>query len=735
MQLALVALAIGAALVGVWRLAFAGFRLPGDSAEATTAAAPEALAEPEAPSAPVSEPVIAVELPAAPLADAESEPPAANAPDPAVDGVHGTVRDALGFPLPGARVTLRAQRGDRTAELAATSTDERGEYRIGLENWPTPLAIERRMRAVRESYAAHSDEALTIELPMGPVMLWDQRSPVRSVRRNAVEPLVLTVSASVAGYEPARERREVSGVVPGELRIDFALEPGNATFGRVDAERVPGRPFGVPGAQVLVLARSGEIEKRARAGERGEYTLYFPSVGRFDLFARHTSFGSAWLSDVSIDPFTANALPPLILRGAGRIRGSVKYPNGDAVELLAIQARHESIAARAEGGFSDAERAQLERDRGLVLADALTDSLGTFTLLGLQAGQFELRYPEESDASVQPRQRVASDDEKVELVFRGYRLRVWVRQFSSGPPDPPHIECIRLEADREGRTVERLVGAWNERGQWLVNVAAGERYLVRAWASDLQSDWTIVDIAPASYETFASLALFGGQKPDAAAVEVAPAHRAFVSTIRIDVRDGQGATVDGWVARATASDGTTPRGWLAARPSAVGEMPSLPPGTYQVSLRSESARTYAIFDCPATPLVVRAGVDATFSATAIVGGRVRIVTTKKQLDSQQQEGTFAGRARDDAWLTAFAESHAAGAPPRIPLRFMSEPADRARAPSTFLGVGSSAICDPVLAPGRYTIGLEQRGELVATTTVVVEKSSTRDATFALEPGQ
>ena len=66
----------------------------------------------------------------------------------------------------------------------------------------------------------------------------------------------------------------------------------------------------------------------------------------------------------------------------GVLGGTLSFPDGRAVAGLGLEAWHELVATRAEGGLSDDERVELELDRGLVIGAATTDDYGAFTLGG-----------------------------------------------------------------------------------------------------------------------------------------------------------------------------------------------------------------------------------------------------------------------------------------------------------------------------------------------------------------
>jgi hypothetical protein len=669
--------------------------------------------------------------------DAPSPTPASD--DVVLDGVMGEVRDVLGFPLAGARVSLRAQVADRGAELATAVTNSAGRYKIPLTNWRSPLEVQRRIHERRER--SRDDVALGAQmLALGiderptffPATIESarRRPELRRNTRGGGGPLTLVVSASCTGYEPFAERREVSGAMPTYLEVNFSLAPGLAKHGFVKPhkETFEGLEFGIPGAQVYLLDDRGVVVKRARSFDGGAYSMFIAEAGRYSLFARHAAFGTAYVDDFELDPANATRLPDLSMGGGSVLAGRVTYPDGNAVEMFGVQARHESLAQREIGGVTEAERIALERDGGLVIADSMTDAWGSFMLHGVHGGDHDLHFPEENDPALQPNRRSTAGDTSVHLIYRGYRLRVWVQQQRASAADAPQIECRKLTLDDDGNSVEALVGSWNGQGQWFTTVRPGERYLVRAWASNMQADWTIVDISPASYETIASLFLLG----NLSSAEVAsdnPWIETLASKIELDVRDEQGGVVKGWSARAVAPDGTIPRGWSKAKPDESGALPPLPPGTYALTVTDDSPGSYTRFDAGALPVVAKSGQTSKVQARASIGGRVRLVTRAVENSSGQTKGSFTRAGLSEVGVRARYVSAISSRDRPAALRLRVEADNKKNTDGEWLEIGASATGETLLEPGRYTIELEAPDGVERTCEVTVERGRTVDAVF------
>ena len=667
----------------------------------------------------------------APEAPAASATEAVSKRKVALDGIEGEVRDVNGFALGDARVTLRVRRGEFGLEVAATRTDRMGRYSIGLNNWPSPAELERRlyesMQRRKEKryeleeigYVASNETYAIRPRPR------DDLTGVNAARRALDAPLELTVTASFRGHEPRTERREVGTVVTGRMRIDFELEPGNAVQGRVTRERAAyGRGGGlVAGAQVFLLDELGAIAKRARTDYEGKYVIFVPQPGVYDAFARHPAYGTALLERVEVNPQAAPWLPDLALRGDGHLRGQVVFPDDKTVEGLPLHLEHE-LVREFGNAMSDEQRIGLEWGVGLVVADTVTDSKGEFEFSGLHPGTFELSFPSEPDPSLAPPFEVATGDERLRIIFRGYRLRIWVQQKDASPADVAQIECVELRGDERG---PKLIGEWSGKGQWLTSVEPGASYLVRAWASNLQADWTIVRIEPASYETYASLALLGTYAGSPSGDQATGERAGHGGRVVIEVRDDHDAKLGGWLARAVASDGTTPRGWSNARPDEKGELPALPPGTYKVTLRTEGSESYLTL--PAEPLVLTVAQDALPRATvrASIGGRVLLSATQ---DDESRAARLATRDDEPSnfGVRATAELHGPGESRPIELTPRATASNSNDVEGRWLRAGARAICDPVLAPGRYTVRVYDSGGSRTTFTIQIAAEKTTEVT-------
>lgn len=653
-------------------------------------------------------------------AAAQEAPPPVQAPEPevALDGVRGTVRDLFGVPLAQATVTLRAQRGERGAELAAAVTGLDGSYSFSLKSWPTAVALARSLPKhddAPRARAAHEllQRTARTDVPFDPFEL--AASPAldrKRGQRRPAGPIALSVSASCAGYQPQTEQREIRAVVPERLQVDFALAAGTALTGRVlRAAGARGRSAFAPDAQVLLLNPGHGVAARARSGPDGRYVFFLETDGQYDLFARHSSFGTGILRGVRVDRSSGWMLPDLSLSAGASIRGEVRYPDGEPARALRIHAWHESVAARGEGGLSEIERVELERDKGLVQSACVTADDGSFVLEGLQLGRFELVLPDEDETSLQLREWVASGAQSVRLVYRGYRLRVSVEQIGASPADPPQVECWKIGAEGVPLPEGVLVGQWSEAGEFLAIVDPGDRLFVRAWASNGQLDWTTVAISPASYETQATLTLYGNfdahewKESGASAGE-----RKDALGGRVDLRvlDERGDPLKGWRATATTADGLVPSGWRGARPAADGRLPPLPPGEYTLQLAPVEEQPFRNFDDARARFRVRLGATEQVELRVPLLGRLRLVLAEESRDpGAPQYGSKAVELEERGW-NARAEPHGAGAQPPIQLSLRAD-AGLGRADGTRALPGSSVLCTPLLTPGRYTIRLSRAG--------------------------
>src|SRR5688572_1487145 len=264
---------------------------------------------------------------------------------------------------------------------------------------------------------------------------------------------------------------------------------------------------------------------------------------------------------------------------------------------------------------SESGRIRLELDRGLVIAGGSTDDRGFFRFFGLQAGDFEVRFPTDQVAAGDP-VACSTGADVHRLVFRGYRLAVQVRQEGASPADPPQVSASKLSLDADARPVERLRGSWSGTGSWYVSVEPGERYLVKAWASGLQYDWTIVDIPAASYETQATLSLYGDfeRMSDAAAAGAEAAANPYAGALEVTVVDGDGAKLEGWRATLRAPDGRIPRGSLGD-----GKSLALPPDAYSLEIALAKSDSLAVLEEPRRSVAIRPGATTRERFQAAVG--------------------------------------------------------------------------------------------------------------------
>jgi hypothetical protein len=312
-------------------------------------------------------------------------------------------------------------------------------------------------------------------------------------------------------------------------------------------------------------------------------------------------------------------------------------------------------------------------------------------------------------------------------VYAGRRLRVSVAQYGASPADPAQIAAWRLSLDDLGRPVEKLKGLWTDAGDWLAVVEPGERYLVKAWASDQQYDWTVVDVLPASYETVASLALFGAYGEGAGADAANAAKERWAGRLELVVLDEKGRALEGWRATVRASDGTVPRGWSGAGPGDGGKLPPLFPGDYTLEVETAQPRSLLLLTPEPRPFSVRAGAVAREEVRGRLGARIRLATmagaSLASLVEPGELGADDDDPREPARARAFVRAKSEPASARRRLTFLAEPTEGPKERGQELELGLEATCDPLLPDGRYVV------------TVETDTGASRDFEVELAPGK
>ncbi len=286
--------------------------------------------------------------PAAPrdaAAERASAPRLAAAPEPVA--LRGRVLDAHGLGIAGASVGASEVRLSGLRAVATVATDAAGRYEL-------PLDALRRLS-------------------------WAERVS-----------LELLVTVEAAGFRPARatQRLDPQGGTPER---DWTLVPGRTLAGALVDEE--GRPVG----HALVHVRLGPD---ARAGawtdpvdasgafrvplEEGQVPLDVQAWSRGRLAGRLAPelLAAARERDGRLE------LPPLVLRRAASIGGSVRTPDGAPAAFVPVAAS--AVARDASGAWRPAADLGV-REGGLASGSARTDAEGRFRIDGLRAGAYRLQ--------------------------------------------------------------------------------------------------------------------------------------------------------------------------------------------------------------------------------------------------------------------------------------------------------------------------------------------------------
>jgi protocatechuate 3,4-dioxygenase beta subunit len=365
--------------------------------------------------------------------------------------ISGRVRDSMGEPIAGARVsaapveTARLKGigkvvqvfigqvdGTSLIERKPAVSDARGAFRLtSLE----PGAYD--LRAVKEGHAWGEVRAV----PSGSVDVTVTLGPALRVSGRVVSPAAEPVaSASIVLRDP---ERDIQG---------------------------PEGPLAVAYVDVDVF---GEKGRSAASDAEGRFSLDAFTSGAYDLIVRAEGFPEHRRS-ISIEGEGID-LGDIVLAESRAIAGMVLSPDGGPVIGAAVWVPEPSV--RKEDRDSR-RRAVLEAGPSSSIAGSRTDGQGAFRLSGLGGGAHEVAVLAEGHPG-ELLEGVAAGETGLAIVLKpGVTIRGRVVEAESGAPVPG--ARVEVEGGRGGKATADSEGRFELRGVGLGDGAAAESIVVRA---------------------------------------------------------------------------------------------------------------------------------------------------------------------------------------------------------------------------------------------------------------
>jgi protocatechuate 3,4-dioxygenase beta subunit len=303
--------------------------------------------------------------------------------------VSGRVVDEFGEPVMGARVTVDTRSGSGSRSIAATETDDRGEYRVSsLPAGAVVVGVSTMGPPAPVRIGTGADVAI-------------MRTPLRMFYPSAqtqadAEPIVVT---------PGVERSRIDFRVPTEplpfllialARAERATIAGGAVSTPAGTATVRGRIVStegrpLPHAMVQLISATDPMQSRAdRTDESGQFEFRDLASGAYTIGGSKTGFSPAPADGVPsaarpaisgsrvIRLSAGEAMDRVEIRLApwGSIEGHVLDEYGDPVEGARVQV----LALRYEAG-----RRRLVPAAG---SAAPTDDLGRYRVFGVAPGRY-----------------------------------------------------------------------------------------------------------------------------------------------------------------------------------------------------------------------------------------------------------------------------------------------------------------------------------------------------------
>lgn len=618
-----------------------------------------------------------------------------------VERIGGSVRDRRGDPLEGALVLLRARRGPLSADLGSTVTQRSGEFTFDLSAWSNEFALRRTLRRTLERDETPSPSELDALAAYGTVSI--------------------EIAATLEGLAPATIESTLAELRERPDGLRLQLDDGVELTGYV-SRNSPNANWRVAGARVALLDSAGAVAASSSADASGRFVLRAPP-DRYDLFVRHEVHGTALLGNVDLR--TDGPRPPVAieLRKAGKIAGSVLHADGSPVANLVLEATHSSLLARDSRELSIGEQFELEGPVGLAQALAVTDSDGRFSFDSLCEGRFELRAPGTGDGVLRGPRAVYTDSPDVAYTYRGQRLRVEVSDLEGPNPLDAQLECWRIEHRFQPKPEHELAPHGDGRGTFHLEVAAGERLYLRAFAGGSLFAWTILDVDAGEGERLVQLRVGDSS---ATPSDGAPGLNYVLGTrVALEVLDETDAPLDGWRATAISEQGDIPTGWGGFKPGADGSLPPLPPGRFRLGLLPARRDSFHCFTTVGSDFEAEVGRPQAVTLRVPLGGRLRLrMPTEARDIDEWQPMVFWDDLPENGWSV-----EALPLDPKLePTALLLIAPDRADLAAFSAPPGWEVDAYPPLLPGRWRLRVTRPNSTPRVVEVTVRAGEVTTAT-------
>lgn len=638
-------------------------------------------------------------VPSIPLEDAHGAA-GANAGDgdragPATDfRFTGRVVGRGGKPIQGARIRIELETAGNVRELARAESDADGRYAA---------------RAPELSELDHQTRSLA--------NVW--------------------VAVEAAGFQPQKQRRAAgqSDEHGRTFTIDFRLTAGNTLSGRV----VDSSGKAVHGASVVLFVGAlgdspGQRQPRTEvsSGPDGRFELGFTSGGSYRLWARKNGSGSARLDELELAADEDRRLGDVALTGAGKLCGTVRYPNGAPVRDLELWAVPQALAHETNALSLAASRAaELEGGDGLCYGSSSTNARGEFCVQGLRAAGYVLRL---SKVHLQLEPRTAhyqAPAESIGLVLDAYWLRVRVRSSTGAALSGAVVSCTAVEPQADGNLEAGSTSHATAAGRDALatfEVLPDQTYALSARAPGSREAEELVIVAPGEFEVERTLVLEPALEP---------------GRLRITVSGERGESLGGLRVALLSPLSAKPIAELGVMiPDEQGWLPPLTPGRYgvEVGFELELDRPPMHFPVRSRDAVeVESGRDRELALAARAGGRLSLALSIEgplPRDFAPPDPRTTDDAQREAWIAEngararliHSDGHAS-----VALQFLKPPNAPPGGPQLCgqLAPGDAALVEQLLEPGLYTLRVEAPNFRPIDTPVEVIAGSVRRVDVAL----
>lgn len=314
--------------------------------------------------------------------------------------IAGTIVDAAGDPVAGARVRATSLEGARAREGAVLST-ERGSFLIGgLAPGRYHVVATRpgaRGQAASSTLVglAQHVAGVSVTLRAAPrvtgvvrsrddgrpcanasVVLHDARTDTQISMRRADDGLMISDGTPAGDYTPIVWCPGHRSLTASPIRVAasdpapqvWPVEAGSAISGRVIYR--DGSPASAAMVHVTSINPAGpRLVSADRASARGRFEITGLEAGAYTIEARSGTAVSRTAVSITV-PATGMIEQDLVVERAGEIRGTLVDPSGVPVENVAVDAWPDTAITR------------------LHELSAVTDARGEFLIAGLRAGTF-----------------------------------------------------------------------------------------------------------------------------------------------------------------------------------------------------------------------------------------------------------------------------------------------------------------------------------------------------------